>query len=110
METIEFKSKILDGKYLSLPRGVSERIGNIEEIKVVLKLDEDTQYGQSDGEVDKERMRSALKEYKMKYPEDDVSLDDFRYVGIVSEISVKESKDELIDAIERKLATKELGD
>ena len=110
METIEFKSKILDGKYLSLPRGVSKKIGNIYEVKVVLKLDEDTQYSQSGDEMDEERMRSALKEYKMKCPEDEVSLDDFRYVGIVSEISVKESKDELIDAIERKLATKELGD
>jgi len=102
METIEFKSKILDGKYLSLPRGVSERIGNIEEIKVVLKLDEDTQYGQSGGEVDKERMRSALKEYKMKYPEDDVSLDDFRYVGIVAGSDINDTKDELIKAIESK--------
>nr|MBC8360115.1 hypothetical protein [Candidatus Desulfatibia profunda] len=102
MEIIEFKSKILDGKYLSLPRGVSERIGNIEEIKVVLKLDEDTQYGQSDGEVDKERMLSALKEYKMKYPDDNVSLDDFRYVGIVAGNDINDTKDELIKAIEGK--------
>ena len=102
MKIIEFKSKILDGKYLSLPRGVSERIGNIEEIKVVLKLDEDTQYGQSDGEVDEERMRSALKEYKMKYPKDEVSLDDFKYVGILAGSQMNDTKDELIKAIESK--------
>ena len=75
----------------------------------MLKFDENT-LNQSDGEVDKERMWSALKEYKMKYPEDDVSLDDFRYVGIVSGTGVKESKDELINAIETKSANKELID
>ena len=53
---------------------------------------------------DKERMKKAFTEYKTKYPEDDVSLDDFRYVGIVPGIGVKDSKDELIDAIETKLA------
>ena len=47
-------------------------------------------------------MRSALKEYKMKYPKDEVSLDDFRYVGIVSGSDINDTKDELIKAIESK--------
>jgi len=50
---------------------------------------------------DKERMKNAYIEYKAKYPDDQVSVDDFRYVGILAE-SVNDTKDELIKAIESK--------
>jgi hypothetical protein len=51
---------------------------------------------------DKERMKKALTEYKAKYPDDNVSLDDFRYVGIVAGSDINDTKDELIRAIEGK--------
>lgn len=51
---------------------------------------------------DKDRMKNALAEYKTKYPDDNVSLDNFRYVGIVAGSDMNETKDELIKAIESK--------
>jgi hypothetical protein len=47
-------------------------------------------------------MRLAFEQYKAKYPDDDVTLDDFRYVGILSEGGTGEYKDDLVDAIEAK--------
>ncbi len=51
---------------------------------------------------DKERMKNAYIEYKSKYPDDQVSVDDFRYVGIVAGGDINDTKDELIKAIESK--------
>ena len=51
---------------------------------------------------DKERMKNAFTEYKTKYPDDQVSVDDFRYVGILAGSDMNDTKDELIKAIESK--------
>lgn len=83
MEVIEFSSKILDGKYLSLPPSVLAKIKNSERVRVVLKWGQDRAQDESDRE--KVRMKSAFDEYKARYPDDDVTLEDFRYVGIASE-------------------------
>lgn len=97
MEVIEFNSKILDGKYLSLPPTVLAKIKNSERIRVVLKWGQDRAQDESDRE--KVRMKSAFDEYKAKYPDDDVTLDDFRYVGILSE-GGESYKDDVVDAID----------
>jgi hypothetical protein len=83
MEVIEFSSKILDGKYLSLPPCIIEKIKDPEQVRVILRLDQDTAQDESDRE--KVRMKSAFDEYKAKYPDDNVTREDFRYVGIASE-------------------------
>ena len=51
---------------------------------------------------DKERMKNAFTEYKTKYPDDQVSVDDFRYVGILAGSDMNDTKDELIKSIENK--------
>ena len=100
MEVIEFNSKILDGKYLSLPPTVLAKIKNSERVRVVLKWGQDRVQDESDRE--KVRMKSAFDEYKTKYPDDNVTLEDFRYVGVLSEGVKGEYKDDVIDAIEAK--------
>ena len=100
MEYIEFSGKILEGKYLSLPSGIIEKIKDPEQVMVILRLDQDTVQDESYRE--KVRMKSAFDEYKAKYPDDKVTLEDFRYVGILSEGVRGEYKDDVIDAIEAK--------
>lgn len=100
MEVIEFNSKILDGKYLSLPPTVLAKIKNSERVRVVLKWGQDRAQDESDRK--KVRMKSAFDEYKAKYPDDNVTLEDFRYVGVLSVSPLEQTKDELIDAIEAK--------
>ena len=100
MEYIEFNSKILKGKYLSLPPGIIEKIKDPEQVRVILRLGQDTVQDESDRE--KVRMKAAFDEYKAKYPDDNVTLEDFRYVGVLSVSPLEQTKDELIDAIETK--------
>ena len=100
MEVIEFNGKILDGKYLSLPPTVLAKIKNSDRVRVVLKWGQDRVQDKVDR--DKVRMKAAFDEYKAKYPDDKVTLEDFRYVGVLSEFSLEQTKDELIDAIEAK--------
>ena len=100
MEVIEFNGKILDGKYLSVPPTVLAKIKKSDRVRVVLKLGQDKAQDGSDRE--KVRMKLAFDEYKAKYPDDNVTLEDFRYVGVLSVSPLEQSKDELIDAIEVK--------
>lgn len=65
-----------------------------------MKLSHDTVQNMRDKE--QARIQTAFDEYRAKYPDDDVSLDDFRYVGILSEGVNGEYKDDVIDAIESK--------
>ena len=51
---------------------------------------------------DEERMKLAYEEYKTKFPESDVELKDFRYVGVLPPLSLEDSKKELLDIIEEK--------
>jgi hypothetical protein len=102
MESIEFKGKVLEGKYLSLPRHIIARIKGAEQVKVTLELADDPESDQLRSTTGENRMRLAFEQYKAKYPDDDVTLDDFRYVGILSEGGIGEYKDDLVDAIEAK--------
>jgi len=100
MEVIEFNSKILNGKYLSLPPSVIAKIKNSDRLRVVVKWGQDRAQDESNGE--KVRMKAAFDEYKAKYPDDKVTLEDFRYVGVLPVSPPEQTKDELIDAIEAK--------
>ena len=75
---------------------------------MVIIVEEDTKgemrYGSKEYEnweplPDEERMKSAYEEYKVKFPEADVELEDFRYVGILPPTPVEDDKKILIDVI-----------
>ena len=98
MEYIEFQGKVVEGKYVALPPDILLRIKGREQVSVTLKLGEPEGF-RVNGNVEDDRMRLALNEYKAKYPDDEVSLDDFRYVGILSEGAKAEYKDNVVDAV-----------
>lgn len=85
MESIEFQGKVLEGKYLSLPPHIIAKIKGTEQVKVTLELEDDLDSDQLRSTTEENRMQLAFEQYKSKYPDDDVTLDDFRYVGILSE-------------------------
>ena len=102
MELIEFKSKILEGKYLCLPRQVSEKIQNIDEVDVVLKLKNIVDQGDTVESSEDDRMRRAFEQYKEKYPDELVDMGDFQYVGILQKGDSEINKSALIKTIEEK--------
>lgn len=83
MEVIEFESKVLDGKYLLIPDDMLDKIMDYGKVDVILKLGRDAIQNRRD--IEESRIQAAFDEYMAKYPEDDVTLDDFQYVGILSE-------------------------
>ena len=100
MECIEFQGKVLKGKYLSLPPDIIARIKGAEQVKVTLELGDDNESSRLESSREEDRMRLALDQYRAKYPDDKVTLNDFRYVGILSEGRIGEYKDEVVDAVE----------
>ena len=102
MECIEFQGKVLEGKYLSLPSHIIEKIKGTRTIKVRLELGDNSESRQLESSSELNRIKLAFDEYRAKYPDDDVSLDDFQYVGILSEGVSGQYKDDVIDAIEAK--------
>ena len=102
MECIEFQGKVLEGKYLSLPPDIIAKIKGAEEVKVTLELGDDAESSRLESSREEDRMRLALDQYRAKYPDDKVTLNDFRYVGILSEGVNAEYKDDVVDAIEAK--------
>ena len=100
MDIVEFECNILEGKYIRVPADIVDKIGDHKHIGVILKLHHDI----VQNERDKEQMRiqTAFDEYKVKYPDDDVSLNDFKHVGILSGSEIGKHKDEVVDAIEAK--------
>jgi predicted DNA-binding antitoxin AbrB/MazE fold protein len=73
-----------------------------DEIEAVVVISaKEAQKGKSK-DNENERISEAYHEYKAKFPDDDVDLDDFCYVGIGSEGRSTSFKDELIDSIEGK--------
>ena len=97
MEIIEYQGELLENGHLSLPNEVYEKLKGKERVRVVLYLEDESQ-GVYANEGD-ERTKNAMAEYKAKYPDDDVSLSDFRFVGILQDKDLKVSKNELIDTI-----------
>lgn len=83
---------------------------NIKEAMVIIVGEEtsgEIRYGSVEYEdwkplPDEERMKLAYEEYKAKFPEADVELEDFRHVGIWPPLSLEDSKKELLDIIEEK--------
>jgi len=102
MECIEFHGKVLEGKYLSLPPDIIAKIKGAARVKVTLELGDDAENSRLESSREEARIRLAFEQYKAKYPEDDVSLGDFQYVGILSEGANGEYKDDVVDAIEAK--------
>ena len=100
MEYIEFQGKVVEGKYVALPLDIVLRIKGTKQVKVTMKWGEAAEGDIVEGSMEKGRMQLALEEYVVKYPADDVTLDDFRYVGILSEGLKGTYKDDVVDAIE----------
>lgn len=99
MEVIEFQGKMLEGKYLSLPPDIIAKIKGAARVKVTLELGDDAENSRLEPSREEARIRLACEQYKAKYPEDDVSLSDFRYVGILSKGVNGTYKDDVVDAI-----------
>ena len=80
---------------------------HIKEAMVIIVGEEakdEIRYGSKEYEYwkplpDGERMKLAYEEYKAKFPESDVELEDFRYVGIAPPTPVEDDKKILIDVI-----------
>jgi len=102
MERIEFLGKVMEGKYLSLPSHIIDRIKGTRTIKVSLDLGDKPESKQLESSSELNRIKLAFDEYRAKYPDDDVSLNDFKHVGILSGSEIEEYKDEVVDAIEAK--------
>lgn len=100
MDIVEFESNIVEGKYIRVPADIVDKIGDYSRIGVILKVSRDTI--QNDRTNEEARIQTAFDEYRAKYPDDEVSLDDFCYVGILSETVNGGHKNDLVDAIEAK--------
>ena len=85
----------------------SVRTKHIKEALVIIVEEEtkgEIRYGSKEYEdwkplPDEERMKLAYEEYKAKFPEADVELEDFRYVGIAPPTPVEDDKRFIRDAI-----------
>jgi hypothetical protein len=99
MERLEFES-ILEGKHISVPDDIIEKIGEHRHVDVILKLSSDS--AQTKRDKEQTRMQAAFEEYKDQYPDDEVSLNDFKYVGILFGSEVGSYKDDVVDAVEGK--------
>ena len=97
MEIIEYQCKLLESGHLSLPNEIYEKLKGKERVRVVLYLEDESQ--EVYAKEGDERTKNAMAEYKAKYPDDDVNLSDFRFVGILQDKDLKASKNELIDTI-----------
>ena len=86
------------------------RAKHIKEAMVIIVEEEakgEIRYGSKEYEdwkplPDEERMKLAYEEYKAEFPESEVELEDFRYVGVLPPLSLEDSKKELLDIIEEK--------
>jgi hypothetical protein len=76
-------SKVLYGKYLSFPHGIFEKIKNIGEVEVVLKLGNKQDQRTVGEDAEDERVRKAFEQYRKKYPDELVDMGDFQYIGIL---------------------------